>query len=430
MRSQLAPVRTPSVGELESISALDAASEPRHRWYFFKEAFSPSVVERAITDAGAREVRVFDPFCGSGTVPLTAHRHGLESAGMEVNPFLAFVARTKLQYCSVRTFEREATLVARAISVEKTSSLEGFSTFTELPTLEKWLFNTPVLRTFESGWDAVAGTSTPARMILRLCLIGAAMDCCNAVKDGKCLRYRSDWTKLEFGVDDFREALERRIDVIRDDLSEWAGNKCTPTIRQGDSRHRPPFTNFDLCVTSPPYLNSFDYTDIYRPELFLGRFITDMVSLRALRHQTVRSHLQAAWKAPQESEFGGHYSDVMRDLTGAAENLWNRKIPRMVQAYFEDMRGVLRNLRQSANQNSSVWIVVSTSSYVGIEIPVDLIIADIASTTGWFLREVSVLRYLDRLSSQQWAELSERKEHGPHLRESVVILDARPRQRV
>ena len=25
---------------------------------------------------------------------------------------------------------------------------------------------------------------------------------------------------------------------------------------------------FKLCVTSPPYLNSFDYTDVYRPELF------------------------------------------------------------------------------------------------------------------------------------------------------------------
>ena len=42
-----------------------------------------------------------------------------------------------------------------------------------------------------------------------------------------------------------------------------------------DSRHHLPdsFAGFKLCVTSPPYLNSFDYTDIYRPELFLGGFV-------------------------------------------------------------------------------------------------------------------------------------------------------------
>lgn len=70
---------------------------------------------------------------------------------------------------------------------------------------------------------------------------------------------------------------------------------------------------------------------------------------------------------------------------------------------------------------------MSTSAYAGIEIPVDLIIADIASTCEWYLREVVVLRHLGRVACQQWSELAEKKINGPHLRESLIILDARPR---
>src|SRR5713101_5973866 len=81
-----------------SVSALAAVEHPRHRWYFFKEAFSPEVVRRAAADTGCRpNDLIVDPFCGSGTVPLQASLDGFQFAGVEVNPFLAFVTRAKLR---------------------------------------------------------------------------------------------------------------------------------------------------------------------------------------------------------------------------------------------------------------------------------------------------------------------------------------------
>lgn len=94
----------------------------------------------------------------------------------------------------------------------------------------------------------------------------------------------------------------------------------------------------------------------------------------------------------------------------------------MLVAYFEDMRRVLAGLLEKADSKAAVWIVVSTSAYVGVEIPVDLIIADIASRDGWFLREVGVLRYL-RTAGQHWDRFKGCVESGPRLRESVIILD-------
>src|SRR5688572_5187495 len=75
----------------------DGSQLPRHRWYWVKESFSPKIVEAAISStSSSRSDLILDPFCGSGTVPLTAISNERRALGYEVNPFLAFVSRTKL----------------------------------------------------------------------------------------------------------------------------------------------------------------------------------------------------------------------------------------------------------------------------------------------------------------------------------------------
>jgi hypothetical protein len=414
---------------MPSVSALDSAEYARHRWYFFKEGFSPAIVDYAIVDAKIRAgALIIDPFCGSGTVPLQAALKGFRGHGIEVNPFLTFVARTKLANCSIRAFDVMLSRAKAGVQRGAKSPLEGFSTFSWKRGIEKWLFNRPVLRAFEGGWLAISREHGPATNLVKLCLLEAAMDTCNAAKDGKCLRYKRDWEKLQLGRDEFEAALDAQVACVREDISSGIRLNGDSRIEQGDVRSKELPDKFKLCITSPPYLNSFDYTDVYRPELFLGKFVTSMPQLLHLRLRTLRSHVQVDWPRASEHEYGARYTDSLRLILARKNRLWNCRIPEMIKAYFEDMEMVLRALRRRAAPMASAWIVVSTSAYAGIEIPVDLIIADIAATCGWYLRDVKVLRYLGRLAGQQWSELSKQKNSKPHLRESVVILDAERRK--
>lgn len=95
----------------------------------------------------------------------------------------------------------------------------------------------------------------------------------------------------------------------------------------------------------------------------------------------------------------------------------------MIKAYFEDMQRILEGLRKKADINASVWLIVSTSAYAGVEVPVDLILAEIGQRAGWFLREVGVLRYL-RSASQHVKHVEEKDRKSVPLRESVVIFDS------
>lgn len=426
---------------LPSVSALDSEMLSRHRWYFFKEAFSPEIVEHAIKKEALKPGSViFDPFSGSGTTPVTAAIKGFRGVGIEVNPFLRFVAETKSRTGKTSSFEAGIQKALDGSRKNIASPLEGFSTFSAMAPKSKergkWLFNRSVLRAFEGAWQGTKRIQDNERSLVRLCLIGAALDAANAVKDGKCLRYKPDWIDQKFGRKDFAEALELRAAAIGEDLAKETDLRLNAKITLGDSRRSGEMDSFDLCVTSPPYLNSFDYTDVYRPELFLGGFVNDMEALRRLRLATVRSHVQAKWNDPKETDFGKNYVDAVSALLAATKKitrsngkLWNQRIPVMIQAYFEDMSLVLKRLKKRAKPHASVWLVVSTSSYAGVEIPVDLIIADIAVKNGWYLREVQVMRHLRRVAGQQWEELTQRGHpNGPHLRESLVVLDAMPRR--
>jgi len=100
----------------------------------------------------------------------------------------------------------------------------------------------------------------------------------------------------------------------------------------------------------------------------------------------------------------------------------------MVQAYFEDMKTVLRQLRSMAADDAHLWIVVSTSAYAGVEVPVDLIIADIAGKLGWTLSEIGVIRNL-RCSGQHFQTVQGESKSLLQLRESVIVLHANREER-
>lgn len=410
----------------QGLSNSSAAGDlPRHRWYYVKESFSPKLVEHAIaTDGIDPGDRLLDPFSGSGTVPVVGAQSGLLTTAFELNPFLQFLGSTKSRRAPRGSLGGRETLL-KALRMQVRSPLEGFSTFSKGNPLKRWLFPMSVLRAFEAGKRALRKVPANQRPFLLVALLGAAMDCCNATRDGKCLRYRKNWSRRQVTASRLRERFDQRVTEMIEDLEEAPLLTANARVVQGDARtlinsqqHK-----FHLCVTSPPYLNSFDYSDVYRPELFLGGFVRSNKDLMRIRVRTVRSHVQALWPHPKDADFGLLYQKSVSELRDQESTLWDPRIPLMIQAYFEDMKTILTRLRRRAATNASAWFVVSTSAYAGVEIPVDLILADIGRQAGWFLREIGVLRYL-RSSGQQMQQLGKTPSRSGALRESVVIFDA------
>jgi DNA modification methylase len=406
-------------------TTFDHARElPRHRWYYFKEGFSPLLVKKAIEQNELRKNDlVIDTFSGSGTVPLVASELNINSIGLEVNPFMSFISKAKLTNLTPLIFNTHFDTIIKGIRKGAVSALEGYSTFSENTNNSKWLFNKDVLRAFEGGWKTTDALPYNAKRLYRLSLVSSIMMNSNAVKDGKCMRYKKNWKDLAYSKDTFIEDFVFNCKMIEEDIKHQINSKNIEIIK-GDVRKELlalKGLKFKLCITSPPYLNSFDYSDIYRPELFLCKFVQNNRQLGNLRQKTIRSHMQINWDKPQKTDFGLLYLQCITEILKKRNELWNRKIPSMIQAYFEDIETVLANLKKYADKNASIWLVVSTSAYAGIEIPVDLIIADIGDKLGWNLEEIKTTRYM-RNSTQNAKRLKTDNGEVKRLRESIVIM--------
>jgi DNA modification methylase len=398
---------------------IEANQLPRHRWYYYKEGFSPNLVKNAIASYNLKSNNVIlDPFNGSGTVTLTAAERNIPSIGFEVNPFTSFVSKTK----SLNTHQKKISELfeqtyEKICKGKEYSELEKYSTFTELSNKKKWLFNLEVLRAFYGGYNFLESIPSNAAELLKLALITSVMDVANAKKDGKCLRYKNNWNEIKYSKNDFKKAYINNYIKIEQDIQESRIN-IKPIIFNTDVRTISNKFNkkVDLIVTSPPYLNTFDYTDIYRPELFLGKFISNSTSLYQLRLKTIRSHIQVNWKKPKINNIENILlKNIFNRLENKTNLLMHPKIPYMILAYFEDMKSIFNKLSFISNKNAHLWMVVSNSAYANEEIPVDLILADIASKNGWKLQEIAVLREI----------LKRKTKYSPDiktLRESIIIL--------
>ena len=83
---------------IQSIQFTPNINEHIHRWAPYVQGFSASFVQ-SILDLYKKDYNnpfVLDPFAGCGTVLVQAKLKGYRSFGTELNPFLQFIANTKL----------------------------------------------------------------------------------------------------------------------------------------------------------------------------------------------------------------------------------------------------------------------------------------------------------------------------------------------
>jgi hypothetical protein len=156
----------------------------------------------------------------------------------------------------------------------------------------------------------------------------------------------------------------------------------------------------DLAVFSPPYPNSFDYTDVYNVELWTLGYLKSADESRSLREATIRSHVQIERDLNYENHGSPTLQATLDVLDLARERLWDRNIPDMIGAYFSDMHRVLGGLRDALRSGGRIYMVVGDSRYAGVDILVGNILCELSEGLGLTPLRVEPFRSM-RASPQQ-----------------------------
>lgn len=388
---------------------------PFQSWRPFKEAFAPEVVKRAIMETPGIVSRLVDPFGGSGTSALVSQFMGVYPTTIEVNPFLADLIKAKLASyditCLVDSFGQVMDRIQCPPAIRSTFFPGAPPTFVEPGVNGRFIFSkdlayciTQVLGEIESLAD-----KKTARLF-RMLLATTAVELSNVLISGKGRRYKRNWQNDKVVPQDLTDSFGAKVLMAIEDISQFGNRTCENFIvLTGDTRqHLSELDEMDVAVFSPPYPNSFDYTDVYNIELWILGYLTSSVDNRQLREATLRSHVQIKRDFSARKLRSHTLSLTLKKLAEVRNQLWNKNIPEMVAAYFDDMFGVMASLNQVLRTKGRIYCVVGDSKYASISVPVAKILTQISRDTGLTYMGAEKFRSM-RSSPQQGGrkELSE-----------------------
>lgn len=397
-----------------------SAKYARHRWFNYKEGFSPILVEKIFDEYCLNEKSIVcDPFCGAGTTLAVAKVKGMKAIGFEVNPFAAFITKVKTENYTdpdIADFKR---LLAELAQIDAAQKMP-------LPKNDylKRIFEAEMLIVQLNIRDYIKKIPlSKARDLLFFAWICTLEECSLYRKAGNGLKIKrkppeyKEGLAFEFALDKIRSKAQSMIE----DYSDDDNNGPIPELYAESVTSLETYvqdSTVDLILFSPPYANCFDYTKIYYLELWFGEFVNSTGDQKDIRIKSLRSHCHATWPDRYTNfnlpELNEQILPLLRE-----QKLWTNRIPDMLNGYFADMEEALRQMYKALKDGGHCSIVVSNSAYAGIVIPTDVFLAMIAERIGFKVQEIAVERLIIT-SSQQY----KKTEHiRKYLRESIVKLE-------
>lgn len=384
---------------------------PFQRWYRFKEAFSPMLVVEAINTLGFWPSTCLDCFGGSGTTALTSQFLGIAPTTVEVNPFLADLIEAKLStYDRMSLVDDYAAVIDRVIETKidlRSIRYEQWpATIVEPGLKDRWIFRKETLRKILGVRYAIEETKNEVnRRLMRVLLGSILVDMSNVVISGKGRRYRGSWQSTQKSPEDVMRAFQSSFEAALVDITLHGKRQCSEyTLLRGDARTEvSKAQSIDIALFSPPYPNSFDYTDIYNLELWVLGYIKSREDNTQLRTSTLRSHVQIHRDMSWEGLKSKTLKKTVDALSAKRDELWNTHLPDMIGAYFADLNQILTTMRPNMNPDGAVLMTVGDSRYSGVLVDVGDILTELAEGAGYVCESVTPIRAM-RTSAQQGGE--------------------------
>lgn len=388
-------------------------NEKVHRWSPYVQGFSASFVQSVLNYYKAEynnNPTIFDPFAGSGTVLVQSKLNGFQSFGIELNPLLHYIANVKLNTWEIcpKTFLETYHSLPKNKPAKAPTFLHSDNQF-----------SVEVLRNLEilkGGIETLE--NTPIKELLKVAFSSILIDCSN-LKRSPCLGYapkKKIVASMPFIL------MENKVNNIVDDLQSiqkeipQAYLQTKSEVLLANAINNKPTQDYDLVITSPPYMNGLDYVINYKIEMGWLGFVNTQKELKKIKDEmvvcdNVSKGLIREYKTQYTNTWIEEIKyDIQKNINkrGSYRRL---DMPNIVHKYFDDMYRVMKNVVQAMKQGARFIQVVGDSLIADVYIPTDLILAKIGEELGLTIEKIEKAR--DRRSGQV---------RSYKLRETIITL--------
>lgn len=382
-----------------SSTFINNMSLPVHRWFRYTAGFSAQwvmdEVKKYINEKRIENIKVLDPFAGSGTTLLSCDELGVTSYGFESHPFISKVAQAKLSWnTDINSVNRlaEQVLEITKILYEKNTKIDSY------PDIVYKCYDTENLRLINCLKKALLSVNqnTDAFKIVWLAFVSILRSSSHAGT--------ASWqyvlpNKKKAHVTNACAAFNHQIGLMISDMTYMQGFGCTPLSNFIEHDSRNPFpinkNSIDFVITSPPYANNYDYADATRLELSILGEVKSWGDLQSVIRPTLihsctqmvskyKKKTYEIIKDPLLSPIYDELFEVVSKLDEEKEKHGGKKnYHTMLALYFLDLAKVWKHLRTVCKTGSRVCFVVGDSAPYGVYAPVDEWLGRLAISSGF-----------------------------------------------
>jgi len=318
---------------------------------------------------------IYDPFVGSGTTLVEATLRSHKSIGSEIDPLGRLITRVKTQSYPA------ADLIEMAVDLEKLIS-PRMSKETKIkpnmPGLDHW-FSKDVIDSLSILLSRINTLDNSKSRDLYLVVFASIIKKVSRADDSSPKPYVSSrFTKPE--LDAFTIFEKKAVSVLRD-IEKHQCKSTGKLIALGEDARklRRKGNSIDLAITSPPYINAFDYVRSLKLENYwLG--LVDDKSITLLRKSSIGTESVGL----REHELPHYFPKKLLSALDQIKPVDKRRYA-IVASYFEDMKENMEDVHRLLRPNARYVLVVANSQIRGIQVETSQILIDIAKKIGFSL---------------------------------------------
>lgn len=379
----------------KDVTFTDAKYQSIHRWFPYLEGFSETFINDIIKHIPFNFTTIYEPFAGSGTLPVHSFFNDYNIYYSEVNSFLQKLISTKLSVISLSKKAKQ--ILVKEIEAVVTNLEENLNGQNISKVLEKTYNDTfPGLVYFpKENFELILKmhslientNNNNLKEILSIASCEALLPASYLKRQGD-IRYKRP--NEHHQIVNFKERLTKNLyNIIEDisllpELNKIPSSYFTKNAKDYDNELE---NKIEVIITSPPYLNGTNYIRNTKLELWFLGFLKEKKDLNYYRRLVVTAGINDVGK-----DIKSFNIPLISEIINDASLWYDKRIPKMINDYFYDMHKVLYNSYRYLKKNGLIYIDIGDSIYGGIHIPTDLILIEIARNIGFTIKDNIMLR--------------------------------------
>jgi len=404
-----------------------------HSYHRYPTKFIPQLVNRIINENSKKHELICDPFVGCGTTLLEGLLTQRYTIGLDINPVAQLISATKITPIQPQELQRS---IRRFFTKLNTQNGDSNCFPNQIEKIKFW-FDEKTTKELSNILSVINEIEDEKIRNFFKCAFSHILK--------NCSKWNMDSLKpiraINKKIPNPTKILKRHINYMKkrnNELYNILPEKIRKNIEKyvlvycQDCREIPAENEqISLIVTSPPYVTSYEYIDLYQLSLL---WLYPQINMTELRKKFIGTQQpKEINKDKIESEIVNQTINEFENKIKEAKNnnIYLKNCKKAVFTYFAEMQEAIQEFHRLLKPNGTLSITIGNTTLGGIQIHNAEALTEIAINTGFKLKKVikrripSGRKWLPTMRDPQTGQFASNKKRNqkpayPH--EYIVFL--------